>query len=127
MLSFEPGVFDTLIYAGLLLLILVLLFDNIRIRLKNKGFVNEITQLNLNSMAYTEKIISLQDELSVIESDGFLKFISDSRETAFSYIEEVQLAIKELSEATESGKEEDINVAYHKLVGLLPEEKTSND
>lgn len=121
------GIVDAIIYATLLVVIFILLFDSIKLRLKHKGLMNEIVQLNLNSMAYADKLISLQDELNVVESDGFLKFVSESREAAFEYIEDVQVAIKELSVAMSADDQEAIGAAYYKLVNFLPDEKTNND
>jgi hypothetical protein len=58
---------------------------------------------------------------SVEESDGFLKFVSDSREWAFGYIEEVQTALKEFDDAVSDIFE------YSKTYGSIDTESPSKD
>jgi hypothetical protein len=57
------------------------------------------------------------------EPPGYSKFLEDSREVAFSYIEQVQLAIADLKEKTESKDKVETKNSYNKLIGFLPEEK----
>jgi hypothetical protein len=57
------------------------------------------------------------------EPPGYSKFLEDSREAAFSYIEQVQLAIADLKEKTESKDKVETKNSYNKLIELLPEEK----
>ena len=56
--------------------------------------------------------------------NGFIKFLSETRETAYEYIENVQISIAELKDAIESGNEENIAVAYKKLIDFLPSSST---
>jgi biopolymer transport protein ExbB/TolQ len=73
--------------------------------------------------------IALQDHIAKAsnqeEPDGFVKFLSESREWAFTYIEEVQLAIKTLKEAMDSDDENRISDAYAELIKYLPESKNN--
>lgn len=90
-----------------------------------------------------QKIEELQKELSskeLSETDGFIKFISQSRDWAFEYIEEVQKALAEFDKevaprlewATTFGRlagdtvhTDTINTiseAYNKLKTLLPKD-----
>ena len=55
------------------------------------------------------------------ETDGFIKFISDSRDWAFSYVEEVQASITSLKNAVDNGLE--TKEELDKLFNLLPENK----
>ena len=81
-----------------------------------------------------QKIEELQKELSskeLSETDGFIKFISQSRDWAFEYIEEVQKALSEFDEevspkfksAKDSNKLlKEISLAYDKLKTVLPKD-----
>jgi hypothetical protein len=66
------------------------------------------------------------DRLSFIVNNGpsiendFIKFLSDSRDGAYEYIEQVQTAIEALYKAMESDKENEIDKAYKELLKFLP-------
>ena len=74
-----------------------------------------------------EKMI-LEDNMPNIpsETEGFIKFLSESREWAFSYIEDVQAAISNLEQAMVSDDKEKITEAYNSVVSFLPKNE-SND
>jgi hypothetical protein len=60
-------------------------------------------------------------------NDGFIKFLSQSRDAAFKYIEDVQMAIKNYLSAIESGNEDHIQVARMELFSHLPEASEAED
>lgn len=88
---------EIIIYIVITFAFAILLVSNIWVRIKNRElFVNAI-QSELDRRLVYEKFEQLtkeQDAKNVEKTDGFLKFISDSREWAFKYIEDVQDAIK---------------------------------
>jgi hypothetical protein len=120
--SFNIGMVETILYSALALVTAWLIFDSVRLRLKNRRFLKEIIQLSLNASAYSDKISNLQEELSVVESDGFLKFVSESREWAFDYIENVQKTIDDLRYAIDAKDQFLVTEAHEKLISFLPEE-----
>lgn len=67
----------------------------------------------------------ISDLKSKPESDppGYSKFLEDSREAAFGYIEQVQVAILDLKVQTNSKNKTAAKQAYDKLISLLPEDK----
>ena len=85
------------------------------------------------------------ENMKLEKSDDFVKFLSDSREMAFSYIEDVQVKIVEfdklLQEIVEwnntygtvagnvphAEKIEQISLAYDSIRELLPEKPTPNN
>ena len=72
-----------------------LIIDNVLTKIKNKNLFIAATQAELDRLAVydqTQEILKREAE-RVESSDGFLRFVSDSREWAFSYIEEVQEAV----------------------------------
>ena len=84
------------------------------------------------------------DKKNSNQNDGFLKFVSDSREAAFKYIEEVQKAISEFDARVgpavryykETGKMLDrrpselvkeLTEAYDKLMQSMPKEEKGSE
>lgn len=66
----------------------------------------EIVQLNIDKIALLrqlEKALNEKDNQSLEQTDGFVKFLSESRDWAFDYIEKVQSSIQKLKTSIESG------------------------
>jgi hypothetical protein len=57
------------------------------------------------------------------DPQGYSKFLEDSREAAFDYIEQAQSAISDFKNKTELKNKADIKQSYNKLISLLPEDK----
>lgn len=77
----------------LILIIIILFFKNIQLHMKNTEMLTTILQLNLDKIILKDRIdYDTGDKDN--DSEGFIKFISESREQAYSYIEESQQAIK---------------------------------
>jgi predicted Holliday junction resolvase-like endonuclease len=57
------------------------------------------------------------------EPQGYFKFLEDSREAAFGYIEQAQLSILDFKNKTEAKNKTEIKESYNRLISLLPEEK----
>ena len=68
------------------------------------------------------KINSLEKS-SEPDPQGYSKFIEDSRDAAFGYIEQVQLAILDLKQKTDEKNRAAIKESYNNLISLLPEDK----
>ena len=71
----------------------ILSFDNIFIRIKQRSINMQLLQVVVERNVLAAKILDLEEErLEPVEngSEGFIKFISDSRDWAFDYIENVQ-------------------------------------
>lgn len=82
-------------------------------------------------MGELAKILDKESSKSVEETEGFLKFVSESRDWAFQYIEDVQKAIDEyrliadtmpISKDITVAKAEELSASYDKLISFLPEE-----
>lgn len=92
--------------------------------IKNKKNLESIAQLFIDRSAMSEEI----DRLNFIVNnssdinDGFVKFLSESRDLAFEYISEVQLAIESLKISMELNDEAMIGESYKKLISFLPSE-----
>lgn len=76
------------------------LFVSLRLIVKNRKLKENLLQQNLDNKLLVKKINDLlqQEENRKLESsDGFVRFLSESRDWAFNYIEDTQDAIEEFS------------------------------
>ena len=102
---------------------------NITARIKNRILVKEAVQLNIDKIILLdklEKFVQEKDNKALEDSEGFLKFISQSRDWAFAYIEDVQKAIEHLLASTESKDDKGIEKALNDLKNFLPNEEENN-
>lgn len=84
-------------FVSFILLFFVLIINNIRVSLKLSSTYRQLLQANIDKTILAEKLfeLSAKDLLKKeTDSDAFLKFISDSRDWAYEYIENVQSGIK---------------------------------
>lgn len=134
---------------GIFILTLVIFFalvaDNLRIRLIVRKLNAETNQSVADYIALSQKLeeaLKNKDEKKIEQTEGFLKFVSESRDWAFQYIERVQIAIKNFQDVfhpvaeryykekkvynmpTAIDQEEFGNLfeAYKKLIEELPDE-----
>jgi hypothetical protein len=133
-------IFEFVFFVLFIALLFFVIADNFRVRITNKKLNKEIEKSIIEYMVlakkYEEKIKSI-DETSIEKTEGFLKFVSESRDWAFTYIERVQIAIKNFQDifhpmATEYYKDKARPIAqdefgklfqaYKKLIDELPDE-----
>lgn len=134
---------DLIAFIVFAIVVAGLVLDDLRIRSKRRKLAEALLQQTLDKMALLNKIEKLSaqaDTNSVEQTDGFLKFVSESRDWAFSYIEEVQggldtfkskvdLDIKYIlkyGQLIEHPLQESINriaEAYEELQKLMPQNK----
>lgn len=84
---------DILVTFLLILVIIVLFFKNIKLYFSNSELTKDVLQSHIDAFILKEKF----DEQSAPKNkddDGFIKFITESREYAFKYIEDSQETIK---------------------------------
>ncbi len=114
---------ELVVFAVLVFSLIVMGAFLIRFRLRSKRLTASVVQLIIDKNAISEEL----DRLSFISSNstdienGFIKFLSETRESAYDYIADVQAAILELKSAMDSGKDEEIAQSYNKLIGFLPD------
>jgi hypothetical protein len=94
----------------------------IRIKLKLDKSNQVFAQLLVDRAALQEEVsrLSFINSNSTDIENGFVKFLSQSREEAFSYIEEVQDAIFSIKIAIDLNDETLLSEAYTKLISFLP-------
>lgn len=135
-------IINILIYSTLTVFIAYLGFRNLFLRRKFHDAVTDKIQAQVNKdIIATEysKVLQELENRKLEKSDDFVKFLSDSRNSAFEYIESVQENLikfdKKITKIIEwnetygattgdnphSNKIKEISVAYKKLKDLLPE------
>ena len=120
---------EMIVFSSVIVLIALLVANNIRLALQNKNLVASMVQFSMDKIGLEQaldKISSEYDLISMQETDGFVKFLSESRESAFVYIEEVQQSIKELATAMDSASSTNIEIAYKNLLKYLPKEENND-
>lgn len=140
-------ILDIIAFVVLSLVIVILLINNLAIRSKNKKLSIEIIQIALDKAVISQKLkeqLDKKNSESIEQSEGFLKFISQSRDWAFDYIEQVQAALLEFKNkiepqilyaktyGTTTGESphtiiiDRISNAYDDLIKVMPEDSADN-
>jgi hypothetical protein len=115
-------------FSVFLVILVALSYTAIAFGIKNKKLMVEVVQLNIDKtilLDRLDKALNKNESQSLEKTDGFLKFLSESRDWAFKYIEDVQGSISSLKIAVESGynTEEELQ----KLFELLPDNNKENN
>lgn len=123
---------DLIVFIVAIALISFLLFSVLMYRGRLIKVTNMLSQVTIDKIILADKLnaeIAKSQGNSIEQTDGFLKFVSQSRDWAFQYIEEVQAAIQEFDMAIEESKVlspkeaiKNILVAHAKLKEVLPKE-----
>lgn len=88
---------------------------------KYRRLIRNIAELLIEKEAIANKLEKLTLETSKEVNDGFIKFLSESREAAYEYIDGVQSAIKGYLNAIETNNDDAIVVARMELASYLPD------
>ena len=87
---------DFVIFISLIIVVTILVLSVVKLKLKNRKLAAELLQVTLDQnilmTKFTEELKKKED-VSIEKTDGFLKFISESRDLAFQYIEAMQEAL----------------------------------
>jgi hypothetical protein len=141
-------ILDFIAFGVLGFFVFVLLINNLKLRSRTRKLSAQVVQIALDKAVISEqlkKVLDQKDSESIEQSEGFLKFISQSREWAFDYIEQVQAALIEfknkvepeikysktygmsVAENVHSKMIDRIAIAYEDLKKILPEDDTKQD
>jgi hypothetical protein len=115
---FNIPIFNLIFFVIFILVFFVVLLDSVRVRVRNAKLNKEVEKSIIEYFILAQKYedsIKNNDAKGVEQTEGFLRFVSESRDWAFQYIEEVQKAIVGLK--NESAKVSIIPKSY-----LLSEE-----
>jgi hypothetical protein len=114
-------------FAVSLSIILALSYSVIAFGVKNKNLASELVQLKLDKIALLDKLekeINARESRNLEQTDGFVKFLSESRDWAFKYIEDVQKAIGAVKVSASFGKVSEESLV--ELFNFLPEQQGEN-
>lgn len=95
---------DLVIFSIFILSFCFLAFYSVSLKVKNISLTKKNLQLAIDRNIFADKLleeIRISETKSVENTDGFLKFVSESRDWAFEYIEDVQNGIKEFIDDVE--------------------------
>jgi hypothetical protein len=109
---------DFILYAIVAVTIASISYVAIGLKIRNRRLANQVIQLTIDKDLLIKHVESMSkaDDSDVIEkTEGFLAFISQSRDWAFSYIEEVQEGLKAYAEIVGP------QIEYHKTYGQVIE------
>lgn len=139
-----PFWIDSVIVGVLVTIVIYLVYRFFKMRTLFKALSDLYMQELADKMLLQKKVEELYQDIENVklqQTDGFLKFVSDSRDWAFQYIEEVQEALAEFDKAiaprlewsetygqvvgntAHSETVKTISEAYEKLKEVLPKEK----
>jgi uncharacterized membrane protein len=94
--------FELIMLTIALMIISLLTIESVRSKIKLRRISVALLQSEINRDAIEKKLLEVlasKDSSSIEQTDGFLKFVSESRDAAFKYIEVVQESLKPLEEA----------------------------
>lgn len=121
--------FDLVVFIIYIIVLFLVVVDNFRVRIKNTKLNSEVERHILEYMVIANKLQELKQERSeknIEQTEGFLKFVSQSRDWAFAYIETAQAAIEELkmvASKAKLGKEHDeLKKAIAEVIRNLPDD-----
>lgn len=124
-----PNILDIIATIIATALIVVLVADNIRFRIKHRDALMSIVQAEIDKMAILSKLDESVKENEITKSDGFVRFLSESRDAAFSYIESAQedlsIFIEKSDHIFKNIADRDAQAAYEKIKELLPKAPNS--
>ena len=130
---------NLLAYIAYSLILVSLSIVAIRLYVKNTKLSAEVMQLLADKLLLIQKIgeLSAADDSLVIEqTEGFVRFLTDSRQWAFDYIETVQEASDNFQEVLDRmvfedflGPEqiEELRIAYQKFATAMPSNDVTNE
>lgn len=118
---------EVIILSALALIIAVELSLVIFYRIKYHKMIKIIAQLIVEKESLVDKLDTVVAANSKEVNEGFIKFLSESREAAFDYIENVQKSVQNYLVAHESGTSDEIVTARMELFSHLPEASEPGD
>lgn len=122
---------ELVIFVLFIFCFLFLLFSNVSLRHRNSNILYESLR-NKADIKILEKQIEILESMidNNLQQDSFFKFVSDSRDVAFTYIEDIQKELikfdnnirLKIAENNISGTEKDYKEKYTNLATALFEE-----
>jgi hypothetical protein len=129
LLNTSAYIASSIVFAILIYLVISLMISNTRIK-------KTLAQSQVEKLALIKKIEELSEKVgdsSISNTEGFVRFISESRDMAFKYIEDVQKSISDLKDYFDKNglnltvdKAEEMTKRIEEVIEYLPE-NSKND
>lgn len=117
---------------GSFIAFVIILFAMIYIIIRSYSKLRTLEQIYLQEVSDKNAILQKLSEMvnekqnyDIEKTDGFIRFVSESRDWAFKYIEDVQDSISSLKLAVENGSNTEEEM--EKLFNFLPDNKENNN
>lgn len=116
------GIWDIVAISILTIALIFLAVNVVILRNEKISLLRLIAQQHLDAVTLEDRMLEMSEELALLRNtdSDFVKFLSDTRESAFSFIDEVQKEITSLKAAVESNDIEKIKNISNNLVSFLP-------
>jgi predicted RNA-binding protein with EMAP domain len=127
------NILDLIAYVTYSAVTAALIVMLVKSKIRHKKLLADSLQLALDKvilLKMMEDLAQNKEDESVEKTEGFLKFVSDSRDWAFDYIEKAQTSVQQFGNTIEPMLAEDFlgieNIndlakAYANLITILPE------
>jgi hypothetical protein len=109
---------DFVVFVLIVLLVVTLIVSVVKLKLKNRKLAVELLQATIDQNIVLTKLaeeLKKKENVSIEKTEGFLKFISESRDMAFDYIEKIQESLVKFRD--EVGPEIDYMLTYGTSTG----------
>jgi hypothetical protein len=109
---------DFIVFVLIVLLVVALIVSVVKLKLKNRKLAVELLQATIDQNIVLTKLaeeLKKKEDVSIEKTEGFLKFISESRDMAFDYIEKIQESLVKFRD--EVGPEIDYMLTYGTSTG----------
>jgi hypothetical protein len=123
------GILGLIGFLIFIVLFFTVLFFAIKFAVKVRQLDKDLRQMTLDAAIISlefNKLLQEKQARPLQESEGFVKFISESRDWAFEYIEDVQQALVAYDIALSMDDAKVRNDAYNKLISFLPNDDVVN-
>jgi hypothetical protein len=111
---------DLVFFIVFIVSIVALAFNNVRMYVKYNTSLKTVIKLTINENILKEKLsLALLENSRIQSDDGFVKFLSESRDWAFAYIEDVQQKVFVLKEKYD--KKVELDESLTELFDMLPQ------
>ena len=130
-----PNVFEIVLYVLVTVVLFYFVYAFIGFYMSNNQLRSQLKQAEIGRDHFKNKLleqISIKESKKLEQTEGFFRFISQSRDWAFTYIEDVQKAIQELNEFwvttnqdaiyLSSEETEELSKIISKLIAELPKD-----
>jgi hypothetical protein len=116
------SIWDIVAFSILTITLIFLAVNVVILRNEKISLLRLMAQQHLDAATLENRMLEMSEELALLRNtdSDFVKFLSDTRESAFSFIDEVQKEITDLKAAVGSNDIDKIKNISNNLFNFLP-------